>query len=242
MPVLVYLMGIDTVLATAYSLFVVGASSAVGAVSNYRKGLVDLRTAAVFAGPSLVAVYLTRLYLVPSIPILLFTYGNLTVTRELAIMLLFAIVMIVAALSMLRARKCDRPSTTIPSRSTYNYPLIAAEGAGVGVLTGIVGAGGGFLIVPALVLLVRLPMKVAVGTSLLIVTVKSLMGFIGDLQAGQLVDWDFMGIFTGLAVVGILLGSYLSRFVSGHKLKRSFGWFVLIMAAVIIWQELTQGP
>ena len=241
-PVLVYLMGIDAVLATAYSLFVVGASSAVGAVNNYRQGLIDVRTAVVFAMPSLVAVYLTRLFLVPSIPVLLFSIGNLTVTRDLAIMMLFAVVMVIAAVSMLRGKSCDTPAADTDARKPYNYPLIATEGVGVGILTGIVAAGGGFLILPALVLLVRLPMKVAVGTSLLIITVKSLIGFLGDLQAGQDIAWDFLGVFTGLAVLGIVIGSFLGQFIPGHKLKRGFGWFVLLMAAVIIWQELTQGP
>lgn len=233
-PVLVYLLTVNPVTATAYSLFVVGTSSLVGALQNMRKQLVDLRTAAVFAVPSFVAVYITRKFIVPAIPEKIFSIGGFLITKEIGIMLFFAAIMVVASLSMIRENPKEELMQT---KVSYNYPLIIIEGLVVGVLTGIVGAGGGFLIIPALVLLAKLPMKKAVATSLLIISVKSLIGFIGDVETMQ-IDWLFLLVFSGIAVAGTFLGVYLSRFVNGEKLKRGFGWLILVMGIYIIWQEV----
>ncbi|NJY63440.1 sulfite exporter TauE/SafE family protein [Salinimicrobium sp. CDJ15-81-2] len=233
-PVLVYLLSINPVTATAYSLFVVGASSLVGALNNLKKKLVDFRTATVFSIPAFIAVYATRKYLVPAIPEHIFTLWGFEVTKNIGIMLFFAVIMIVASVSMIReTSKEDLRETKVK----YNYPLIIIEGVVVGVLTGIVGAGGGFLIIPALVLLAKLPMKKAVATSLLIIAVKSLIGFIGDVQNLD-IDWVFLMIFTGLSIIGIFLGGYLNKFIDGRKLKKGFGWFVLVMGLYIIGKEL----
>ncbi|MHA7842470.1 MAG: sulfite exporter TauE/SafE family protein [Winogradskyella sp.] len=234
-PILVYLLLVNPVTATAYSLFVVGVSSLVGAVRNIQKGLVDFRTAIVFAIPAFIAVYTTRKYLVPAIPDELFSVGDFMVTKNIGIMLFFAIVMLIASVSMIRNKREDKEET---SEVSYNYPLIIIEGILVGVITGIVGAGGGFLIIPALVLLAKLPMKKAVATSLLIIAIKSLIGFIGDVENLD-IDWSFLLIFTSISVVGIFLGIYLSNFIEGKKLKKGFGWFVLVMGIYIIYKELT---
>lgn len=234
-PILVYLLFVNPVTATAYSLFVVGVSSLVGAVRNIQKGLVDFKTAIVFAVPAFIAVYITRKYLVPAIPENLFSIGDFMVTKNIGIMLFFAFVMLVASVSMIRNKRNEKVET---SEVSYNYPLIIVEGVLVGVVTGIVGAGGGFLIIPALVLLAKLPMKKAVATSLLIIAIKSLIGFIGDVE-NLAIDWPFLLIFTGISVVGIFLGIYLSNFIEGKKLKKGFGWFVLIMGVYIIYKELT---
>lgn len=235
LPVLVYLMGINPVISTAYSLFVVGTTSLVGSVSYMRKELINYRAAFVFALPSFVAVFVTRKFLVPAIPDPVFTIGNVAITRNLGIMIFFALIMLAASLSMIRDKKNHTAAEA--EAVQFNLPLIALEGAFVGTLTGIVGAGGGFLIIPALVLLARLPMKMAVGTSLLIIAAKSLIGFLGDLSNMQ-VDWPFLLEFTALSVVGIFVGSYLSRYVPGEKLKKAFGWFILIMGVYIITKEL----
>jgi len=193
-PILVYLLFVNPVTATAYSLFVVGVSSLVGAIRNIQKGLVDFKTAIVFAVPAFIAVYIARKYLVPAIPETVFTVGDFSVTKNIAIMLFFAIVMLVASISMIRNKRADSPEETV---ITYNYPLIIIEGLLVGFITGIVGAGGGFLIIPALVLLAKLPMKKAVATSLLIIAIKSLIGFIGDVENLE-IDWSFllvMGVY-----------------------------------------------
>lgn len=234
-PILVYFLFINPVTATAYSLFVVGVSSLVGAVRNIQKGLVDFKTAIVFAIPAFIAVYIARKYLVPAISETVFTIGDFSVTKNIAIMLFFAMVMLVASISMIRNK---RPDSNEESEINYNYPLIIIEGALVGLVTGIVGAGGGFLIIPALVLLAKLPMKKAVATSLLIIAIKSLIGFIGDVENLE-IDWSFLLVFTSISVIGIFLGIYLSNFIEGKKLKKGFGWFVLVMGIYIIYKELT---
>ncbi|MDZ7899271.1 MAG: sulfite exporter TauE/SafE family protein [Arcicella sp.] len=234
LPVLVYLLGFSPVLSTAYSLFIVGTTSLVGSVNYMRKGLVNYQAALVFAIPSFISVFLTRKYLVHAIPDSLFTVAGFEVTKNIGIMLFFALVMLAASYSMITNKNKESDGS---EKLKFNYPLIALEGALVGMLTGIVGAGGGFLIIPALVLLARLPMKMAVGTSLLIIAAKSLIGFLGDVS-NIAVDWTFLMQFTALSVIGIFLGSYFSKFIEGEKLKKSFGWFVLVMGIYIITKEI----
>lgn len=235
-PILVYIMGVDPVLATAYSLFIVGATSLVGGVQSALQKRVDFKTVLIFGIPSLLAVYATRMWLVPIIPAELFSIWGLVITKPIALMLLFAVVMILASVSMIRPGKNKESDENAPL--SYNYPMILLEGTGVGILTGMVGAGGGFLIIPALVLLAKMPMKLAVGTSLFLIAIKSLVGFMGDLQGSQVIDWKLLGGFTGLAVVGIFVGIVLSKKIHGDKLKVGFGWFVLVMGMYIIVKEL----
>ena len=233
-PILVYVLGIDPVLATAYSLFVVGSTSVIGSVRKSMEGLVNWRIAFVFAIPSLLAVFLTRYYLVPAIPDHLFQIGDFTITKDIGIMIFFALVMLLASYSMISGNAREAK----PSHSRYRLLMIIAEGLVVGVVTGLVGAGGGFLIVPALVILVGLPMKQAVGTSLVIIAMKSLIGFLGDVGSGQEINWVFMLTFTAFSAVGMFLGIYANRFVSGARLKKIFGWFIVIMAIFILYKEL----
>jgi uncharacterized protein len=235
-PILVYVMGVNPVLATAYSLFIVGSTALVGGVQSAIQKRVDFKTVLIFGIPSISAVYATRMWLVPFIPKVLFSVGAFVITKPIALMLLFAIVMIFASVSMIRPGKNKEADENRPM--SYNYPMILLEGALVGMLTGLVGAGGGFLIIPALVLLARMPMKLAVGTSLFIIAVKSLIGFIGDLQGSQVIDWKLLGSFTFFAVTGIFIGIFLSKKIPGDKLKKAFGWFVLIMGIYIIIKEI----
>ena len=234
-PIFVYFLGLNPIISTAYSLFVVGITALVGAFQNFRKGLVDFRTAIVFAIPAFIAVYLTRRYLIPVIPEYLFSVGSFEVTRDIGIMVFFAILMLAASYSMIRGR--DNSENGEEHVVSFNYPLIILEGLGVGLATGIVGAGGGFLIIPALVLLAGLPMKKAVATSLLIIAIKSLIGFIGDIE-NLTIDWPFLLSFSAVSILGIFLGIWLTRYISGSQLKKGFGWFVLLMAIVILFQEL----
>ena len=234
-PVLVYILGVNPVLATAYSLFVVGSTSLVGAATYMKKGLVNYKTALVFAIPSFIAVFLTRKFLVPALPDPLFTVGEAIITKNIGIMVFFALIMLAASYSMITAKKCVDCDEDEPV--VFNFPMIALEGSVVGVITGIVGAGGGFLIIPALVLLAKLPMKMAVGTSLLIIAAKSLIGFLGDLSS-QTIDWQMLLIFTSLSIVGIFIGSGLSKRINEKILKTGFGWFVLAMGIYIITKEL----
>ncbi|MGA8852937.1 MAG: sulfite exporter TauE/SafE family protein [Christiangramia sp.] len=234
-PVLVYLMSVNPVTATAYSLFVVGSSSLVGAGRNIQKGLVGFKTALSFAIPAVIAVFSTRKFLVPALPEELFSIWGFTVTRDIGIMLFFAILMLFASVSMIYDKK-EMLKEKKDEKST-NSVLLAILGALTGIITGIVGAGGGFIIIPILVIIAGLPMKKAVGTSLLIIAINSLLGFLGDL-GHQKIDWLFLLIFTGIAMAGIFLGVYLNKFFNGRKLKKSFGWFVLLMGIYIIWTEL----
>ena len=233
-PVLVYLLSINPVTATAYSLFVVGATSLFGSIRNFQKKRVDLKTAVVFSIPAFISVYLTRKFLVPAIPETIITLGDFTITKNIGIMLFFAVIMLMASISMILE---PSEKDAKPRRVKFNYFFITLEGAIVGVLTGIVGAGGGFLIIPALVLMVKLPMKRAVATSLVIIAVKSLIGFIGDVENLD-INWGFLLIFTVISIAGIFVGIWLNRFIDGKKLKKGFGWFVLLMGLYIFWKEI----
>jgi hypothetical protein len=238
-PVLAYLFGFNPVMATAYSLFVVGSTSLAGSYSFYRRGLVSLKTALIFGVPSMAMVYITRKFIVPAIPEAIFTVGDFEVTKGILIMVLFAALMVFASFSMIKGRKkimSDLKSDEVEEQK-FNYPAILLEGAIVGFLTGLVGAGGGFLIIPALVIFSKLDMKLAVGTSLLIIAAKSLVGFLGDV-ANYEIDWTFLLIFTAISVVGIFLGSALSKKIEGDKLKKGFGYFVLVMGVYILIKEL----
>ncbi len=231
-PILVYLMEVKPVLATSYSLFVVGTTALIGTLLYIREKLVDYRMGMVFATPAFLGVFLVRRFGIPAIPEELGTFGSVVFSRDMLVMVVFAAIMILASVSMLRKSKTN----TVSGTQKFNYPLIAGEGLLVGGVTGFVGAGGGFLIIPALVVLARLPMKVAVGTSLMIIAVKSLFGFVGDLGA-QEIQWGFLALFSGLAAVGLLLGVRLSRKIPGEQLQPAFGWFVMVMGIAILIRE-----
>jgi uncharacterized membrane protein YfcA len=234
-PVLVYLFGVEPVLATSYSLFIVGLSSLVGVIPKYKQGMVNLKTALIFGIPAIAAVFATRKFIVPEIPKEVFTAGGFVVTKSILMMVLFAILMVFASVSMIRDKKNKAAAEN--SEQKFNYPMILLEGAVVGVLTGLVGAGGGFLIIPALVLLSNLPMKQAIGTSLLIIAAKSLIGFTGDVSRYTM-DWKLLLTVSAIAVAGIFIGDALSKKIDGNKLKKGFGWFVLVMGIYIIVKEL----
>ena len=252
-PVLVYMIGLSPVISTAYSLFIVGLTSLVGSYKFYRKGLVSLKTAIVFGIPSIISVYITRRYIVPAIPDNLFTMGDLLITKDIMLMLLFAGLMVFASISMIRQKKNgevltdDNADTAVDlaaheqpvehAKPKFNYGGILAEGLVVGTITGLVGAGGGFLIIPALVLFSKLDMKMAVGTSLLIIAAKSLLGFVGDIYNYD-INWTFLAIFSTISIAGIFVGSFLSTKIHADKLKVSFGWFVLLMGIYILVKEI----
>jgi hypothetical protein len=235
MPVLVYLMEINPVTATSYSLFVVGLTALVGSVTFLRKNLVDLKTAALFSGPSFLGVFLARKFLLPAIPPIIAVSDICIMRKNVLIMILFAILMMASAFFMLRKEKLkDHSGERV---SGFNYTLILAEGFIVGIITGLLGAGGGFLIIPALVIVAKVPIKMAVGTSLLIIAIKSLLGFTGDI--GQVnIDWKFLFAFSIFSIAGILIGGAIARRMNPEKLKPAFGWLVLVMGIYIVIKEL----
>lgn len=237
-PVLVYLLNVEPILATAYSLFIVGVSALIGGIKYARKGLVNFKVGLIFSIPAFLSVYLTRRFIIPNLPDVWFSLREVVVTKSTGILVLFAILMVAAAISMIRKKENNEFVNQENGKVKLNIPLITIEGAVVGMLTGLVGAGGGFLIIPALVLFARLPMKMAIGTSLLIIAIKSLIGFIGDIQVGEHINWLFLLIISVLAVSGIFAGTILSGKVNNTQLKKGFGYFVLIMGLFMIIKEL----
>ena len=235
-PILVYLMRLNPVISMAYSLFVVGTTSLVGSYKYYQKELVNFRTALTFGLPSLLTVFFTRKFIVPAIPDHLVTFGPFDITKGVLLMTLFATLMVFASLSMIRRKKYQVPPDE-KADPTPNIPALVAQGVSVGLISGMVGAGGGFLIIPALVLFSKLDMRMAVGTSLLIIAANSLFGFVGDIFNYH-IDWNFLLAFSGLSVSGIFIGSALSHRIHSDKLKTGFGWFVLVMGIYIILKEL----
>lgn len=235
-PILVYLFGTNPITATAYSLFIVGSTALVGGISYLKKGEVDLKTGFIFAVPSFIGVYLTRAFVVPALPDPVFTMGSFVFSKPLLIMLVFAVLMVAASISMIKSKKSEASKAALSP--TAKFLLIGIEGFVVGGVTGFVGAGGGFLIIPALVVLVGMPMKLAVGTSLFIIAAKSLIGFTGDLQHHAQIEWSLLFTITGIAIFGLFMGMYLTKRVSEKGLKKGFGYFVLLMGAFILFDQL----
>jgi uncharacterized membrane protein YfcA len=234
-PILVYIMGIEPVLATAYSLFIVGCSALFGGIQKAQQQLVDFQKVISFGIPSIVAVFLTRKLIIPNVPDVIFATDFFTLHKSVMIMVLFSIVMIFAATRMITTQNVTNLSD---DNQTQNYGKIITQGGLIGCTAGFVGAGGGFLIIPALLFLTKIPMKKAIGTSLIIVAFQSLIGFIGDIRPEQDLDWKVLLIFTSCAILGILIGNQLSKKIDGSKLKTAFGWFVLSMGVYIIMKEL----
>lgn len=230
-PILVYLMSISPVTATAYSLFIVGTTSTFGAIQNYRKNLVDIKNGFIFAIPSFIAVYLTRKFIVPRIPEIIIE-SPILITKNTFLMLFFAVIMIFGALSVLKKKSQDTNN-----EEKRNLILIGIQTFTIGIIIGLVGAGGGFLIIPSLILFAKLPMKKAVGTSLFIIAMNSLVGFIGDVQNLE-IDWLFLLTFSAISVVGIFIGMYLTKYTNESQLKKIFAYFVLLMAAIILLKEM----
>jgi uncharacterized membrane protein YfcA len=231
-PILVYIMGIEPILATAYSLFVVGTTALIGGMQKAKQKLVDFKKVVLFGVPTVLAVFVTRKLLVPTIPEIVFSTPSFTLHKSVLIMVVFAIVMIAASVRMIK------PTTEkITTATKLNYAAIFLQGLFIGLVAGFVGAGGGFLIIPALLFLAKTPMKMAVGTSLFIVSVQSLIGFMGDIRPEQNINWNLLFIFTACSIVGVFIGGYLSRKIAGEQLKTSFGWFVLVMGIYIIVKE-----
>lgn len=231
-PILVYIMHISPSTATTYSLFIVGMASLVGSIKGAKENLLDYKTALYFGLPSIISIFIMRKFLVPILPEKLFTVLSFAVYKDLFIMLVFAVLMISASYSMIQ-----KDSNNKFKNIEIDTNTIILKGILIGLLTGFVGVGGGFLIIPTLLFAAKLPMKKAVATSLIIIAFNSLIGFSGSLNSTT-IDWQFLIIFTAFAVIGIFTGIYLSMKISNEKLKPIFGWFILITGIYIIFKEL----
>jgi uncharacterized membrane protein YfcA len=230
-PVLVYLFAVSPTLAISYSLFIVGSTSLVGAYNNYRKGLVNFKTVLLFGSSSITTVFIARKFIIPFLPDVFFKIGSFNVTHALFVMVVFAILMVAASVSMIRSQKVEAEK-----HARSGPAVLVVYGILIGLVTGFLGAGGGFLLIPALVILMKLPMKEAVGTSLLIIALNSLIGFLGDIGRHP-IDWILISVISAIAIAGIFIGGYFNQKVNADKLKKGFGWFVLVMGIYIILRE-----
>jgi len=232
-PALAYLFSMDEKTATAYSLFIVGSAAFVGGIRQHQNGFVDWKTALIFGLPAIIGVILTRHFIIPTLPAIIYQTEGFVLTRRMLMFGFFSFLMLIAAISMLRERKKTINKKIIKPK----YLLISLEGIIVGAITGFVGAGGGFLIIPALIILAGLETKTAIGTSLIIIALKSLIGFLFGDAILMNIDWNFLTVFTSLTVLGIFIGTYINNFIDGRKLKKGFAYFVLIMAVYIFGME-----
>jgi uncharacterized membrane protein YfcA len=230
-PILVYLFGVEPVQAQAYSLFIVGVTSLVGAIPKYRENLVNIRTGILFGIPSIITIFATRHWVVPAIPQIIFQIDGFDLTKRELLLGLFALLMVLASFQLIRNKREVKSDNR-----KFRIFLIIVEGTLIGFLTGLVGAGGGFLIIPALVFLTGLPFKTAVGTSLFVIAINSIIGFSGDLLTHPM-DWGFLVTITALAVSGILIGNFFSRKIAALYLRKAFGWFTLVVGAWILCKE-----
>ncbi len=237
-PILVYFMGVDPVSATGYSLLIVGVTALLGSVRYIKKSQIDMKLAVTFAIPSIVAVYLSRLWLVPKMPDPFFTSGSYVLSKDAFIMALFSVLMLLSSWFMIRNGAAQPSPSKQPQNQSVNAVYMCIDGFLVGGMTGIVGAGGGFLIIPALILLTNIDMKKAVGTSLFIIAMKSLIGFVGDIQSGADIDTYLIISFLCATSIGMIIGIALSNHISGQNIKKAFGWFTLCVGTIIIFKEM----
>ncbi|WP_016990492.1 sulfite exporter TauE/SafE family protein [Flavobacterium sp. ACAM 123] len=231
-PILVYLFKINPEQATSYSLFIVGFTAMIGSFSHYKLGNLKIKSALVFAVPSILSLLFIRKIILPLLPDILFSIDDFYITKNILIMIVFAFLMIATSVSMIRKSK------KITETKEINFLILALIGLFVGLIIGFLGAGGGFLIIPALLFFANLPMKQAVGTSLFIIFINSLIGFGGDLLGGIELNFHLLFIISTMALTGMLIGTQVSKKIDGAKLKPAFGWFVLVMGLYIIVIEL----
>ena len=239
-PILVYLFDVHPTLATGYSLFIVGITSLFGVYTKWKQHEVDVQAALVFGLPSMLMVFSMRKWILPLIPNPIFSIGEWTLSKSSSMMIFFAALMLLAALRMLKGESKGAELSVGRGKDSWLSFQLMIQGAMVGVLTGFVGVGGGFLIVPALVMFSKLPMKIAVGTSLLIIAVNSLFGFTGDLWTqGSQMNWMFLMLITVLSILGIVIGGRIAKRIETAILRQGFAWFVLLMGIVVSALEMS---
>ena len=240
LPIMVYLMHIKPADATGLSLFIVGITSATGGITYVQKKLVDLKTAIVFAIPSIFSVFVTRKFFLAHVPETLFRTSSFVVTKDLVILLAFAVIMVFVGYNMIHS--ADKEEPDIKECREYNYTWLVVIGLISGALTGLFGVGGGFIIIPALVLFAKIPVRMSVGTSLLIIAFNSLAGFTEEMMLKHSsIDYKFLLLFALCSVTGIFIGFRISMRLRPAELKKIFGWFILIMGSCMFIKEFFFG-
>jgi len=235
-PVLVYLMTVDPVLSTTYSLFIVGFTSLAGGAKAYINKLVDFRSVVFFGTPSILTVFIARHFILPAVPDLIFIAGDLYVHKGSLLMIIFAVLMLLASISMMRSR--TKVTETNPPRLVqHNAFSLLIPGSLTGLVTGLLGAGSGFLVISALVLFIKLPMKTAIGTSLLIIAINSLFGFVFSI-GHYAINWSLLFSFTALAIAGVFIGGRIALHMAGDSLRKWFSWFILAVSIYILIKEI----
>ena len=234
-PVLVYLFHIEPQLATSYSLILIALSASSGAYQNIRKNLVDYNAALYYGIPSVISVYIVRRWVMPNLPKVMFTVGGYTIDKNLFILIVLAVVMFIAAYKMISSGNGNEGE----KEHEVNHLRLAFFAVLIGAFLGLVGAGGGFLMVPALIYFANVHTKKAIGTSLLLVSINSFIGFAGDLRSHVQIEWPFFFTFLFFSIAGVFIGHYLSTYIHNNKLRKYFGWFILITAVFIVVKEFS---
>jgi len=232
-PILVYLFAQPPAIATGSSLFVVGMTALAGATKFIQGGKVRVTESLFFALPSVVGVLSARRILVPLIPQSISIYKEIVLSKDILLMALFAALMLVASIKMLKSS-----SQASFENAKSSSVLLSLQGLLVGLVTGFIGAGGGFLIVPALIFILGFKMQEAVGTSLIIIAINSFVGLLASLGAADSLRWDILLPITGLSIGGMLLGNRFQGKFSDHQLKKSFGVFVLVIGSFILADQI----
>lgn len=230
-PILVYLFNVTPEKATTHSLFIVGITSVIASYKHYKLGNLRIKQALIFGIPSLTSLLITRKFVLPALSDVIWKYEDYILTKHALIMIVFSALMILAANSMIKKSAPGSGNTA----SNIRLMLI---GLFVGIVTGFLGAGGGFLIVPALLFYANLDLKYAIATSLFIITMNSLIGFGGDVINGVKFDLSLLAKVSAMAIIGMFMGIAISKKTDGKKLKPIFGWFILTMGAFILVKEI----
>ena len=225
-PVLVFFFNIDPLAATTYSLFIVGMTAISGSFHHYQMKNIDLKTVLAFGIPSVLVLFIMRRWLVPMIPPVIAEGEGWELTKSMFIMIIFCVLMLFAGWSMIRKQ-------VVPSIERQSLARLMLQGAITGAITGFIGIGGGFIIVPSLVLFAGLPMKRAIGTSLTIISVNCLVGILGNWKFTASLNYYFLFAFTCFAIAGIILGTWAIKYTPDRRLKPIFGWIILTMSVIV---------
>lgn len=233
-PVFVYILKTEPVTSTVYSMFIVGICSLAGSIRSFFKGFIDVKVALLFGVPSVTGVFIARKLIFPALPQKVFCVWGMAVSKNVCIMLCLAAIMLVVSIKMLK-KPVKNAATTGNSTKNKTF-LVFCQGMVTGIITGLLGVGGGFLIMPALLLWLKLPVKTAIGTALLIITINSFTGFITSYNMVH-IEWSLLVKFATGAIAGILVGTKLSEKIHPGNLKIALGWFIIATSIYVLYTQ-----